>query len=125
MTADDELDERLRARLRDHFEAAAAQHTAPPFETMLASAETGAAPRTHRWRYLAAGAIAASLAAVALVELWLPSPDPESALIAELSATTYWTAPSDRWPTTRSTDYLGLPQFDDLNNEPSEVQTWF
>ncbi len=124
MTADDELDERKRARLRDHFEAAAAHHTAPPFETMLASAEAAAAPRIHRWRYLA-GAIAASLAAVALVELWLPSPDPESALIAELSATTYWTAPSDRWPTTRATDYLGLPQFDDLNNEPSEVQTWF
>jgi hypothetical protein len=61
----------------------------------------------------------------ALVDLWLPCPDPESALIAELSATTYWTAPSDRWPTTRSTDYLGLPQFDDLNSEPSEVQTWF
>ncbi len=89
MTADDELDERQRARLRGHFEAAAAHHTAPPFETMLASAEAAAAPRTHRWRYVAAGAIAASLAAVALVELWLPSPDPESALIAELSATTY------------------------------------
>jgi hypothetical protein len=125
MTADDQLDERLRARLRDHFESAAAQHAAPPFETMLANAEAAAGPRVRLWRYIAAGAIAASLAAVVFVESRLPDPDSESALIAELSATTYWTAPSDRWSTTPSTVYFGLPQFDDLNNEPSEVQTWF
>ncbi len=125
MTADDELDERLRARLRDHFESAVAHHAAPPFETMFANAEAAARLRASRWRYAAVGAIAASLVAAVLVELRPSKADSELALIAELSATTYWTAPSDRWPTTRSTAYLGLPHFDDINDESFEVQTWF
>ncbi len=125
MTTDDELEERLRARLQDHFEGAVAHHATPPFEAMLANANASAKPRVRRWRYAAIGAIAASLAATVLVQLWPAQPDPESLLIAELSATTYWTAPSDRWPIRRSTVYLGLPQIDDINDESFEVQRWF
>ncbi len=121
MTADDELDASLRARIRRHFDRAAAAHAAPAFDAMLAAAESAASQPRRRWAVVA-GALAASLAVAIALQL---RPDADAPLIAELSATTYWTAPSDRWPMARSADYLGLPRFDDMNTELDEVQGWF
>lgn len=122
MTADDEFDEHLRARVRDHFERAAAAHAVPAFDAMLAEAESGARSSPNRRRWAIVGALAASLAVAVALQL---KPEADAPLIAELSATTHWTAPSDRWPTTRSADYLGLPRFDDMNTDVNEVPTWF
>ncbi len=123
MTADDELDARLRRRVRDHFDRAATTHTEPAFEAMLTEAESGARGSHKRRRWMVgAGALAASLAVAVVLQL---RPDADAPLIAELSATTYWMAPSDRWPVAPPADYLGLPQFNDMNTELDEVQTWF
>ena len=81
--------------------------------------------RTHRWRVAVAGALAASLAAVVVFETRPPHESGDELLVAELSATTRWTAPSDRWPTPQSVDYLGLPRFEDMTAQPQEVQAWF
>jgi hypothetical protein len=67
--------------------------------------------------------LAASLvAAIGLALRPAVTIDGDASLIAELSATTYWTAPSDRWlgAATRA-DYLGLPRFEQLE----EVPKWF
>jgi hypothetical protein len=131
MTVDDELDPRVRARLRDHFDRAVAVRAIPDFDAMLAAAESAARPAHHRRWIALSGALAASLAVVML--LWgLRQPDLDAPLVAELSSTTHWIAPSDHWPTPRSS-YLGLPRFDGMNNETNsdmnsdtdEVQTWF
>lgn len=123
MTADDEFDERLRPRVRDHFDRAAAAHTAPAFDAMLAAAESGGRGKDGRRRWMVvAGAVAAPLAVAVVPQL---RPDADAPLIAQLTATTYWIAPSDRWPVVRTADYFGLPQFDDMNTELDEVQTWF
>jgi hypothetical protein len=119
-------DEELDAPVRAHFDAAARRHPAPDFEAVFGAAEARArAPRTHRWRIAVAGALAASLAAVVVFEMRPPHESGDELLIAELSATTRWTAPSDRWPTTQSIDYLGLPRFEDMTVQPQEVKTWF
>ena len=118
----------LDARLRDHFNAAARRHPTPEFDAMLRAAQLQArAPQSRRWQIVAAGAVAAATLAALLVELRPASPRSDDALlIAQLSATTYWTAPSDRWlTTTRSVDYLGLPQFDDMTDPTQETQRWF
>lgn len=122
-------DEELDARVRAHFDAAARSHPAPDFESVFGAAEarvrTPAGSRTQRWRIVVAGALAASLAAVVVFEMRPPQKSGDELLIAELSATTRWTAPSDRWPTTQSVDYLGLPRFEDMTTQPQEVQAWF
>jgi hypothetical protein len=118
----------LDARLRDHFSAAAGRYPAPEFDAMLRAAQLQArAPQSRRWQIGAAGAVAAAVLAVLLLELRPPSPRSDDALlIAQLSATTYWTAPSDRWlVTNQSVDYLGLPQFDDMTDPMQEMQRWF
>jgi hypothetical protein len=121
-------DEELDARVRAHFEAATRQHAVPDFATTFGAAESQArAPQPRRWRIVAAGALAASLAAAVLFELRpTRQPGDDAQLIAELSATTLWTAPSDRWlGTTQSVDYLGLPRFEDMTVQTQEMQTWF
>ena len=115
-----ELDERIRRQF-----AAAAKHPAPDFETMLARASQAPfhAPAYDRWRVVAAGLLAASLVAAVGLELRpAATVDGDASLVAELSATTYWTAPSDRWlGATPRVDYLGLPRFEQLE----EVPKWF
>ena len=118
----------LDARLREHFNVVARRHPAPEFDAMLRAAQLQArAPQSRRWRIVAAGAVAAAILAALLVELRPASPRSDDALlIAQLSATTYWTAPSDRWlGTNQSVDYLGLPQFDDMTDPMQEMQRWF
>jgi hypothetical protein len=120
-------DEELDARVRAHFDAAARKHPAPDFAATFGAAEARArAPQTQLWRMAVAGALAASLAAVVVFETKPPRESGDELLIAELSATTLWTAPSDRWPgTTRSVDYLGLPRFENITSQTQEVQAWF
>jgi hypothetical protein len=116
-----ELDERIRRQ----FAAAAEGHPAPDFEAMLEQASRSGfhAPAYDRWRVVAAGLLAALLVAAVGLELRpAATVDGDASLVAELSATTYWTAPSDRWlGATPRVDYLGLPRFEQLE----EVPKWF
>jgi hypothetical protein len=118
-------DRELVERIRGQFAANARHHAAPDFATMLEHASRAALPTPvySRWRVVAAGALAASLVAAIGLELRpAATVDGDAALIAQLSATTYWTAPSDRWlGATPRVDYLGLPRFEQLE----EVPKWF
>jgi hypothetical protein len=76
---------------------------------------------------LAAGALAASLVlAVVLERRETSTRSADRLLMAQLTQSTRWTAPSDRWlAPTQQNDYLGLPRFDDMTFQMEEVKPWF
>jgi len=122
-------DRSLDERLREHFGEVATRHAVPDFEAMLANAESNHPLRRTGARY--AGLVALAAAVVAVVWLWRSSAPPmpeapagDAALLAQLSSTTYWRAPSDRWLARPRSDLLDLPRFDGVE-PPEEIETWF
>ena len=121
---DQEIDDRLRA----HFTFAAQAQPVPDFDTLLDVAQPQAhAPQSRRWATLAAGALAASLVVAIILERRATSTGAADALLlAQLTQSTRWTAPSDRWlAATPTNDYLGLPRFNDMIFQMEEVKPWF
>lgn len=121
-------DRELDSRLRDHFEAAASRHPPPDFDVMLGHAENPpGAHRRRRWGIVAAGALAASLAVAVVLERRAANAVHDDALlVAQLSASTYWTAPSDRWlEPPHSSVYYNVTRFGDTTFQMEEVKTWF
>ena len=122
---DRELDESVRR----YFAAAASGTTVPGFEAVFASAEQRLAPR--RWPIsnlagVAALGLAAMLTVAVVVPLWQQGPQQPALeeLVAELSRTTRWQAPSDRWLPRPTPSYLGIPEFEPLIYEMKEVKSW-
>ncbi len=94
----------LERRLKNALQAA--EPAPPEFDALFARAAEAA--RRKRRRRPAAAALAAGIGAVA-VAVWLwPGAPADSALLAELTRTTSWRAPSDS---------LMPPQRNDLLNE--------
>lgn len=121
-------DAELDARIRNHFAAAARRCPVPDFdETLRAAQVCTPAPRRRRWHVIA---VAASLVAAVLYQLRpMPGADGDALLMAQLSVTTHWSAPSDGWMNPpQAVDYSGLPSFEGIN-EPrldlQEVEKWF
>jgi hypothetical protein len=90
----DGIDGQLRAAFRRRRDAAA--RAAPSFEALLPPAPPGRWLTSHgRWLVPVAGALIAAA-------IWWPdrAPAPQmetEILLAELTSSTYWRAPSDRW----------------------------
>ncbi len=102
----------LTQRLRSHFERQAQLHRAPDFESMVI-----AAPRHGRRAsaWIGAGLAAAVVAAVLVARTGAPPPVDDSQLLAQLSASVAWTAPSDVLLSGMDDPvYLGLPRFNDM-----------
>ena len=121
-------DRELDTRLRTHFASAAQAQPGPAFDAMIGAAQSQArAPRSRRWATLAGGALAASLAiAVVLERRDASTRAADTLLLAQLTQSTRWIAPSDRWlASTQTNDYLGLPRFDDMTFQMEEVKPWF
>ncbi len=117
--SDTDLDRRIRA----HFERAAAAE-APDFEAMLTSAQS-ASPRRRARAWIGAAAAAAIAAAVIVTIDRRDSSVDDAALMAELSASTHWSAPSDvLLADIDGSAYLGLPKFNDLRYRMQEVKPW-
>jgi len=91
----DHFDDVLRGAFRRRREALARQ--APAF-TALAPTTRHRTPRAARWLVPMAATAVLAVALWRSVETPAPSaaPSPE-VLLAELTSTTYWRAPSDRW----------------------------
>lgn len=109
----------LTQRLRAHFDRQAQAHRAPDFESMMAAA----APhkrRTPLW--IGAGLAAAVVAAVLVVRTDAPPAIEDSQLLAQLTASVAWTAPSDVLLIGMDDPvYLGLPRFNDMRYRMQEV----
>ena len=121
-------DPKLDARLRTYFASAAQAQPVPEFDAMIDVAQSQArAPRSRRWATLAVGALAASLVVAIILERRATSTGAADALLlAQLTQSTRWTAPSDPWlAATPTNDYLGLPRFDDMIFQMEEVKPWF
>jgi hypothetical protein len=119
-------DEELDRRVRGHFAERARAHAAPDFESMLASAAS-----RPRQRPILPWLVPALAASVVVAALLLRSggagPDREATaeLIAELSTSTHWTAPSDRWLGRQMPmQFRALPDFDFMTTPPEDTKAW-
>ena len=125
-------DKELERRAREYFAARANEHTPPDFEWMLANATAqGRHRRILPWLVpaLAASVAASAALAVAIALLRTGQHDattPASAeLIAELSTSTHWTAPSDRWLGRQMPMQLrALPDFEPMTTLPEDTNAW-
>jgi hypothetical protein len=115
----------LEQRLRAYFRARADAEAPPPFEAMLAGATATAQPR--RWTPLVL-AVAAFVMAIGVALLLRPASTPSAAdveLIAQLTASTHWRAPSDALLADLEPEaFMGLPAFDDMTYRTEEVKSW-
>ena len=95
---------------------------------MMSHAENHVSARTRGgWGIVAAGALAASLVLAVVLERRAANVVHDDAvLVAQLRASTYWTAPSDRWlEPPRGSTYYSVPRFGDMTFQIEEVKTWF
>ncbi|NJN51523.1 MAG: hypothetical protein HC809_06840 [Gammaproteobacteria bacterium] len=117
---DDVLDRRIRA----HFDRQADMAAAPDFEATWRAVQAAATPPSSRiWLW---GTAAAAALIIAIVPMHGPQPDSrDSALLAELRASTHWSAPSDVLLTGMDdSTYMQLPDFNDLTYRLEEVKPW-
>jgi hypothetical protein len=116
-------DDEIEQRVRDFYRRRAPAHDAPDFESMLARA----APRRRQPAWLGAAAAVIVLATLLLVRVDHPRIDPQAAaqLVADLSASTHWTAPSDRWLGQQTRMPMpGVPEFHRMTYQMEEVNAW-
>jgi len=118
--------EDLDDRIREYFAAQLLEHAAPDFESMLAHAASQGRRRILPW--LVPTLAASLLVAIALRHGDQDGGDPRAtaALIAELSTSTHWTAPSDRWLARQMAMPLrALPDFDRMTTTlPEDRKVW-
>lgn len=117
-------DTELERRVRDYFSARAREHIAPDFESMLAGA---AAKRRRRSLPWLVPALAAAVLVVIALRADRDEGDPQAAaeLVAELSVSTHWTAPSDRWLGRQMpAQFRALPDFDRMTTPPEDPKVW-
>ena len=129
-------DDTLPRQVREHFAEVVESEAAPSFQAMMDSAEMQANDRRHKRRQMSmrGGVFAGALAAAALVFIGLSnSPgEPRSErdgeidmLVAQLTSSTQWQAPSDRFlSVSTQPDYMGLPDLQPDFDRLNEVKLW-
>jgi hypothetical protein len=117
-------DEIFDRAIRASFERQLAAHRIPAFETLLAGVAVHKRRLVPAW--ISVAAAAAVVATTALVQLQQREHDAATQrLMAELSVSTRWFAPSDRLLDPRAGEqFLGVPAFDDMTYSLDEVKTW-
>ena len=118
------IDTEIDRRVRDYFAARANKHSAPDFESMLAGATARRRGRHLPW--MVPAIVATLLIAIAL-RTDREGGDAQAAaeLVAELSKSTHWTAPSDRWLGRQMPMQLHtLPDFDWMTTPIEEANVW-
>jgi hypothetical protein len=110
-------DAALDARLKAHFDALAKAHTVPAFDTQWSMAEARLR-NAHRGRRRVG---AAAIAAGAMLFAWIASREelavPDQAderLLSQLTSSTAWGAPSDRWLAPPDLEILTPPRLEDM-----------
>jgi hypothetical protein len=119
--SENDLDRRIRA----YFAARLHEHAAPDFESMLASTARRSRPRMPPW--LVPALAASLLVGIALLRSDRDAAEPQATaeLIAELSTSTHWTAPSDRWLGRQTPmPFRTLPDLDLMTSPPEDVKAW-
>jgi hypothetical protein len=119
-------DEEFDSRVREYFAARARAHEAPDFDSMLANA---ASRRRHRHilPWLVPALAASIVVAVAILRNGGSGPNEKATaeLIAELSTSTHWTAPSDRWLGRQMPMQVrALPDFDPMTTLREDTKAW-
>jgi hypothetical protein len=119
-------DQELERRVRGYFVVRAHEHEVPDFDSMLADAASrGRRRRISPW--LVPMLAASVVVAVALLRTDHDGPNEQAtaALIAELSTSTHWTAPSDRWLGRQMPmQFRALPDFDLMTTPPEDTKAW-
>lgn len=122
-------DEMLR-HVRAHYARTLETVPVPPFDA-VAPGEAGARAARWRWPAAAAGLAAALLVAVLVTRHDATSAPPDAAdaevarLMADLTSSTRWQAPSDRALTVAAgPSYLGVPDLKPKIYDPDEVTSW-